>query len=412
MHKVAGELKLPFGSDLNDLDIERMANEIVIDVLQVRKRYRRGTAKLVHASEAHSFWKDVTEDTTVSLDPSIHKEKKKTRERISIMYKFGLSSFSLKFMIAVILWTILCVVAAWLISENFPFSDEVEARCGPWFCSRIAVSQSVQVYIGFAVFLLLGFQLYDSHYRYVYALQIWHEEILGTTKLLTNRLFESYPENCFHDEDRERLAAHIAAFSVAVSARLRREEYADRFREILSEKDTQQLLKSKERAHYCIDVVQAYMAEGDFMEKKEDVVHPAGKNEHWMIMLYAAKLRRAAQECEKTVLVPLPSGYVQQLKIFFGIWIMLLPLGMVEQSGWLTILWIIFVAYGVYGLVWWADELSDPFKIDSSGVPLEELVGKAREIAKNSLVLFNNGVDDLIKDDRAPFPITRREEWS
>ena len=77
------------------------------------------------------------------------------------------------------------------------------------------------------------------------------------------------------------------------------------------------------------------------MDVREGSEHPAGSNEHWMIMFYVHKLRKTAQECEEIVEVPLPYGYLQHLKIFFLIWIMLLPLGLVEQTGWLTTVWIL-----------------------------------------------------------------------
>ena len=44
-----------------------------------------------------------------------------------------------------------------------------------------------------------------------------------------------------------------------------------------------------------MDEVQSHLAEGDFMEVREDLKHPAESNEHWMIMLYVDKRRKTAQ---------------------------------------------------------------------------------------------------------------------
>lgn len=413
MHAIASELQFPFGNDLNDLDLDEMAEFIVADVLNVQKRYHRRSASLVHESEIIETWTETHTDSTGSLDPIAEKRKKKKtyRDRAVTLFHLGHNAFSLKFTVAVLLWTILCVVAAWLVSKNFPFSDEVIADCGQWFCSRIAIGSAIGEYIGFALFLLLGFRLYDSHWRYVSALRIWRDGIIGTTNMLANRMFESYHDNVYHNEDRERIAAHMAAFAVAVCERLRKEDYEERYREILSNRDVEELLKSKQREEYCMDVVQSYLTEGDFMEVREGVVHPAGSNEHWMIMYYVHKLRRTAKECIEIVEVPLPYGYVQHLRIFFVIWIMLLPLGLVEQTGWLTILWIPFITYGVYGVVKWADELSNPFGHDLSDVPLEDLVKEVKEMTKINLVVFRNGAEALMKDDRSGFPVARRENW-
>ena len=217
--------------------------------------------------------------------------------------------------------------------------------------------------------------------------------VLGRRGLLTSRLFGSYHQNVFHKQDRERIAAHIAAFAVAVSERLRKEDYEDRYGEILSDRDVEELLKSQQRGEYCMDVIQSYLAEGDFKEVKETVGHPAGSNEHYMIILYLHMLRKTAQECEEILEVPLLVGYVQHLKIFFVIWIMLLPLGLVEQTGWLTIVWILFITYRVCGVVKWADELSNPFGHDLSDVLLEDFIARVKEITRNNLVVFRDGAE-------------------
>ena len=85
--------------------------------------------------------------------------------------------------------------------------------------------------------------------------------VLGTTGLHTSRLLGSYHENVLRKQDRERIAAHIAAFAVAVSERLWKEDYENRYREILSDRDVEELLKSQQRGEYCMDVVQSYLAE-------------------------------------------------------------------------------------------------------------------------------------------------------
>jgi predicted membrane chloride channel (bestrophin family) len=44
-----------------------------------------------------------------------------------------------------------------------------------------------------------------------------------------------------------------------------------------------------------------------------------------------------------------------------GLWLAILPFALVQNSGWLTILWAPMISYGVVGMEEMAMELSDPF---------------------------------------------------
>ncbi|KAI0558539.1 Bestrophin/UPF0187 [Gracilaria domingensis] len=397
MFQIAKELQFPFGTDLNDLDLNEMANRVVSDVLFVQRNYSGRGHEFVRPSAIESFWRETSEKQAMEV-------KRKSRlsgfRQILSLARHTFSPFETA---GVVIYTSLAILVAWAISKEFPFDDEIEDLCGLWFCSRIALDSSVQEYIGFALFLLLGFWLYESHGRYVKGTQIW-STILGHTRMVSNRIFESYCGNEWHEKDLERIAAHIAAFSVGLVARLRKEDCREMYRKLLSEEDTEQLLKSVDHADYCLDVLHHYLVRSDHWRNAEDVVDPVSYDEHWCIMYYLYMMKNEATECEELINIPMPYGYVQHLKIFLLIWGLLLPLGLVESSGWLTILWIGFIAYGVVGTVKWAEELSNPFGHDVSDLPIHEYAEEAARIVQTNLVLYKDGVRNFVRSDRPAFP--------
>ncbi|PXF41790.1 hypothetical protein BWQ96_08484 [Gracilariopsis chorda] len=401
MYSIAKELQFPFGTDLNDLDLDTMADEIVADLLFVQKHLTRNSEKFVRASSIEPFW---TERSDNGQKPVNKGFKERMRENL----KLALNTFSLWQTTVILIWTALCVLAAWLVSREFPFSDEIEEGCSMWFCSRIAVSGEVKEYVGFALFLLLGFRLYESHGRYMQGIGIW-SQIKGILHLLSNRIFECYYGGEWHEQDVERVAAHLAAFAVTIMGKLRGEDCEDRLRKILSEEDCDQLLRAHDRSDYCLDVLHYYLSEGDRWSAYKEKSH-AGCNEHWIFFWYLKDLRFKAVDLEEIVNIPMPYGYVQHLRIFLFIWLLLLPLGFVESSGWLAILWIGFISYGIVGIEKWSSELANPFGKDLSDVPLEEIVDEICDVVKQNLMLYKDGVQPFIRQERNSFPHVMESE--
>ena len=77
--------------------------------------------------------------------------------------------------------------------------------------------------------------------------------------------------------------------------------------------------------------------------------------------------------CERIATTPLP--YVYSLLIFRTTYLycLLLPLGLVEQAGWLTPLFVAVVAYVFLGLAEVTEELAEPFGTSVNGLPLDAM---------------------------------------
>lgn len=66
-----------------------------------------------------------------------------------------------------------------------------------------------------------------------------------------------------------------------------------------------------------------------------------------MLMGHVQTLAGLQGMCMRIKTYKVAYGYQGHLKIFLAIWFLLLPLALVETSGWVTIIWVPFVAYGV-----------------------------------------------------------------
>lgn len=77
--------------------------------------------------------------------------------------------------------------------------------------------------------------------------------------------------------------------------------------------------------------------------------------------------------CERILATPLP--YVYSLLVFRTSWlyVLLLPLALCEQTGWLTPAFTVIVAYTFFGLAEVTEELAHPFALSGNGLPLDAM---------------------------------------
>lgn len=401
MYAVAAELQGPFGLDLNDLDLDSIADNIVEDILFVDRNYKAGNSILVREAEPAPIWEDFDLAKKLPSLSEMEEEPVLVVERLKQKVHLALHAVSLWQLALVVLWAAACVTGAWGLSHGWKITGKI---CeSPWFCSYIAIDDALKDFVGFALFLLLGFRLYDSHFRYVTALRLWQDGVIGFSRIVSNRILQSYEDGWWHEGDLKRICGHIAAFSICSMGSLRNEDNEERLKRVLGADDVRRILMARDQVDYCIDVVRAYLLEAEWVLSTKPEDHGAPSAEHHNMVLLLRKLSYTAFECQRMVRVPMPFGYIQHLRIFMIIWLILLPLGLVEATGWLTILWVLLIAYGVIGIERWSEELSDPFGYDLSDVPLEDLCDRVVSVVMNNLTtLKEGGAGLLVRAERVP----------
>lgn len=400
MYKVAGELQDPFGTDLNDLDLDTMADKIAREVLFVFKQQKTGHTSLI-CKDAHTtqFW---TEDKRRDdkLDRNVFNEYDALPRMHRFLYslKLAVSAVPAWLLTASTAWAAVAVLVAYLISEHLPQTggnDDCE-----WFCSAIAIDSSVQSYVGFALFLLLGFFLYDSHWRYVYGLELWRSQLVDIFRTTANRLFQSYYAGFWHEGDLERVAGHFAAAVISLKGDLRGAIDKERLARVLCEDDVTKVIESADRIEYCFDVLRSYMMHSELVDAEAKARQPAPSEEHFILGILGKNIGNAAFQCRRIVAIPLPFGYVQHLRIFLAIWLLLFPLGIVENTGWIAVLWTMIISYGIIGVERWAEKLSDPFGDDLTDLPLDAMTDDIVDTVRETLQAFEKDLDLFIYRDR------------
>lgn len=403
MFNVAAELQHPYGEDLNDFNLDKEVDHIVIDILDTYRRQPDGFKSLIRSdNNPLPEWTGYMKGSKRQDHLFSEEDKLLPYRRLKRIISLAVKPVSWWVLVATAIWSAAAVTIAFLVNKYFKFGNG-NLNCSPWFCSAIAVDGEIKEYIDFALFMLLGFRLTDSHFRYVRALQVWQEEILGMTRVLTCRLFASYKEGTWHESDLQRLAGHIAAFPISVMGGVRDKDYREKLSRILDDKDVESVLATCEQDDYCIDVVRAYLisAEEKVIRKEP---HTCSQNELFQLLLYTQSLGSKAMDSIVMARVPMAFGYVHHLRTFLFIWILLLPLELVESSGWITILWSIIITYGVVAIERWATALGEPHGLDSADIPLERLCNHVIDIIKYNFFFFQNGLTPLIVSDRKPFP--------
>lgn len=406
MYQVAKELENPFGRDMNDLDLDEMANAVVADVLSAYSKQPDGFSSVIKAEEAHDILQNGSID---AKEDHIHgllraHEDKATLARIWDGLKIAPHAMSAWMVLGIALWSGFIVSFCYIQGKYWPLQsrEENDTTKDLWFQSDIAIDPAVMNYVGYALFLLLAFRLNDSHTRYVNAVTVWNKTLVGELRIVVHRLFAGFRRNSWHENDFSRISGHLSSFAISLVGVLRKSPIENKLQKFLGPADSKRIATAIHGPDYCLDVVTSYLLEAD---RRHSLTNPKFMSKYNFMRLIdqVKNLSLSGRSCVRIVKVPLPYGYVQHQRIFMVIWLLLFPLSIVESSGWVTILWTVIIAYGIIGIEHWASELTDPFGYDLSDLPLDLMCQRVFVIIKSAMTSFMNGLEPFIRRDRLPF---------
>ncbi len=275
-----------------------------------------------------------------------------------------------------IAWSCFAVGMAQLASRGYP-----REGC-KWFCSPLALDSTIHSYVGFALFLLLGFRVNESHQRYLDGLKIW-TQISGTIGSTSKYFLQAFPPGLFHEGDRERMLGWLVAFPVALKRELREQRDLSELKPILAPEDLSELQNAPNMPSHALYVLSAYIMKARNMERRFPqtfLVH---------LINWIADLATAADMCMQIKRMPCAFSYTSHLRTFLLLWLILLPFTIVEQIAWGTPLIVAFITYGVVGVEMNAAELENPFGLDYNDIPLgvmtDQIIDMVKETYRASL---------------------------
>lgn len=403
MYRVAKELENPFGRDLNDLDLDEMANGIVADVLSAYSKQPNGYPSVIKEEDPHKMMEAESVGTNEAHIHSLFRvhEGMSLPSRLWLGLKLAPHAMSIWMLLGITLWSAVIVTFAYIQGKYWRLQFDPKEK-GKWFQSDIAIDPAVMNYVGYALFLLLAFRLNDSHSRYVRAITVWNEYLVGELRVVVNRLFGGFRRDSWHNNDFSRISGHLSSYAASLVGILRNESVDDDLQKHLAPADIKRVATAIHGPDYCLDVVTGYLLEA---QRRYSLKRPRFMSKYNFMRLIdqVKKLSLAARSCVRIVKIPLPYGYVQHQRIFMVIWLLLFPLSIVESSGWVAIFWTVIIAYGIIGIEHWASELTDPFGYDTSDLPMDLMCQRVFVIVKSAMTLFSNGLEPFIQRDRHPF---------
>lgn len=400
MYSVAEELFQPFGTDLNDLDLDSISHGITSDVLEVSRTQQPAFIHLQSPAPSPPSWLDLFSAASAPAPPIPAAPRRFSAFRAWL--RLALIAVPVWQLFSLTLWAGVVLGVSWAISTKF---DAIECNAR-WFCQFGGLNSDVKMYVGTALFLLLGAQINSAHARFVRARTIMHE-VMGGVVVLANRLAQGFRPG----EEKggiERVAGHLAAMPRALAAEVRhggRDGLEGRLGDLIGERDALEICSKTNSFGYCADVVRSYLFRSEW--------DAAGLSNEEMFIISALLDRVCVlgDEAGQLARVKPPFGYRTHIRVLLVVWLGMLPVGVVDQTGWLIVVWTVVIGYGVLGVLRWSDELVDPFGCDETSLPVNGLAEEAVDEVKGLLRLFPDGAQTIVEEgrERAAFQGRERE---
>lgn len=280
-------------------------------------------------------------------------------------------SFALIPVLLSVSWAALAVYISYVVKHAVNYTRD---GC-VWFCTPLALDATTHSYVGFALFLLLGFRVNESYSRYMEGMRIW-TSIAGTCTSTAKYFLQAFPPGMFHAGDRERMLGWLVAYPVALKRELRDERDLRELRNVLATEDLAELQNAPNMASHTLFVLSAYILRARTGERRFPqtfLVH---------LIRWIADLASAADMCIQIKRMPCAFSYVAHLRTFLALWLFFLPFTLVESTGWGTPLIVAFITYGIVGIELNAAELENPFGVDYNDLPLGRIVEEIQQGVK------------------------------
>jgi putative membrane protein len=235
---------------------------------------------------------------------------------------------------------------------------------GTFFAYKVPLNPAPFTLFGIALALFLGFRNNASYDRFWEARKLWGALLNDTRSLARQALTMSgYKQE---SEEVGKFINYLIAFTYALKHQLRKTSALEDLQLRLTEGEVQSLMP----ARYKPVMLMKLMAE--WVQKARNL------NEFDAIILAAFdanfnKLSDIVGGCERIASTPIPYTYRVLLHRTVYIYCFLLPFGFVDSLGWFTPFIVIFIAYTFIALEAIADEIEEPFGLESNDLALNAM---------------------------------------
>lgn len=204
--------------------------------------------------------------------------------------------------------------------------------------------------------LLLVFRTNTAHDRYYEGRKTWGAIVINILNL--GRKIEQAATAG------ESMIKLLSAFLVAAKLHLRSETANNQLQDFLTES---QYLQIKDATNIPVKIV---VWIGDSL-KQQQVSNRLSMDEFINMNLLLDNLVEALMGCERIVKTPMPLAYAIYLKLLLLIYCLLLPLQLVNDLNWWTILIVALISFILLGIEEIGNQLEDPFGHGEHDLPLD-----------------------------------------
>lgn len=244
--------------------------------------------------------------------------------------------------------------------------------------------------LGIVLGLFLVFRTNSAYDRWWEGRKLWGSMVNSTRSLALKLNAFISKEN---HEEREWFAKMIPNFAFATKENLRNGVQIEQL-QITSNEFIEDLKKYKHRPNRI----------SGLLYEKVNSLYKSGvlSGDHLIILDKELKeLVDIMGACERIRNTPIPYSYMMYIKKFIFLYIITLPFGFLNDSGYFTILIVVLITFVLMSVELIAEEIEDPFGYDLNDLPTDELSVKIRDNVAEILVQYEpkkiNFREDLIE---------------
>lgn len=222
--------------------------------------------------------------------------------------------------------------------------------------------------LGIVLGLFLVFRTNTAYDRWWEGRRLWGSLVNSTRNLALK--INAYVSKENH-EDREWFSKMISNFVYAVKESLR---HGVQFNEM--EPVTEDFIEDLKKYKHKPNRISALLYE------KVNALYKGGQLTGDHLINLDKELKELIDimgACERIRNTPIPYSYMMYIKKFIFIYIITLPFGFVIDSGYFTILIVLLITFVLMSVELIAEEIEDPFGLDSNDLPTDELSKKIKD---------------------------------
>ncbi|PHI19127.1 hypothetical protein CEQ90_14545 [Lewinellaceae bacterium SD302] len=99
--------------------------------------------------------------------------------------------------------------------------------------------------------------------------------------------------------------------------------------------------------------------------------------------------------CERIKKTPIPFSYAVYLKLFITAYALLMPIGLIQVFGWLTVPLVMIIFFALTGIEMMGQEIEDPFGLDCNDLPTGDI---AHTIKRNVFEILEDRMTDAPRE--------------